>query len=93
MQLAYKINNVLICWTPKCACTSIWKLLQRFYKKEFDRFDTRFCVQFDENKLKEFENKKKIIIVRNPYYRILSAYLNKLVVNTYFFPVIYIDKF
>ena len=95
-QLAYKINEVLVCWTPKCACTSIWRLFQKIYNEEFERIDTNICIKLSEANLQEYKNFKKIMIIRNPYYRLLSAYLNKLVFHGLYFylpEIVYVNKF
>jgi hypothetical protein len=72
--LVDNLHKVILCWSPKCGCSHI-KYLYTFIqtnKKNNEIQNTSFC------KLPvDIENYTTIVIIRNPYKRIVSGFLEK----------------
>lgn len=84
-----KRNNVIFAYVPKVACSN-WKGIMRSLNGDKDHLNTVLAHNRDLSGLDYLSNKtnpyeflkseryKKYAFVRNPYSRILSAYLNKI---------------
>jgi len=72
-------NNTLIFWTPKCACTSLYNITQQVRNIKCARYGKEIYRKIDSKNIGSFDIYKKIFLMRNPYDRIVSAYINKFV--------------
>ncbi|QKF94758.1 carbohydrate sulfotransferase 8-10 [Fadolivirus algeromassiliense] len=82
---AYIINSkTLIFWTPKCACTSLFNIIKEIKKIKCERYGQEIFVNINNENIDCFNEYTKIILVRNPYDRVLSAYINKFICHPQF---------
>lgn len=82
-------QNFIFAYNPKVACTN-WKSIMRYLNDSDDYFNSALAHDREKSGLKflsDFENPEiylknsnipKYAFVRNPYSRVLSAYLNKI---------------
>jgi hypothetical protein len=75
-QLVCHEHRYIIYWSPKCACTTMRALFIHL-NGDRDRLHTVNTVQLDA---KTAQGYFKIAVVRNPYDRIVSSFVNKAVV-------------
>lgn len=81
-------HNLIVFWTPKAACTSIVEVICkdilsekniRGSKRTWLRENGFYIDGTQAQKLIERENYQNIALIRDPYDRLVSAYLNKFV--------------
>lgn len=81
-NMAYsKKYNYIIIWSAKSGCTYFRQLFLILHKKELIKDPTHLwhtlCNDFKVPKEINLSNTKKIILSRNPYYRVVSIFCNK----------------
>lgn len=73
--------KALIAWTPKCACTSLYLLVKSIHNIDCPRYDYKIYTLLNDSNIESYKNHKKIIVMRNPYHRIVSCFINKFLVH------------
>lgn len=77
---AYIVNDkTLIFWTPKCACTSLLNIINQINGTKHERYAKGLFKRVELNNVNLVANYKKIFLMRNPYHRLLSAFINKFI--------------
>ena len=77
---AYIVNdNTLVFWTPKCACTSLLNIINQIRGTKYERYDKGFFKRIELNNFRSVDRYKKIFLMRNPYDRLVSAFINKFI--------------
>ena len=73
----YEFGNVAICVINKCACTSVREGLAKAHcYTNLDKFNREYIVKFPEN-----PDIPKLVLVRNPYARLVSCWADKIMSN------------
>jgi len=81
--------KIIVGWTPKCACTTIKKWFFDTLGVEFKNvhqgsFDSQYKLTVDQNsniknQLNKYNKYTKVLFIRDPYKRMVSGYINKVV--------------
>lgn len=69
-------RKFIIGWSAKCGCTHI-KYIYKYLHPEFDHNGFIHCDDMSNNLPNNWKDYKLIIIIRNPYERLVSGFLDK----------------
>ena len=74
-------QKLIIFWANKSGCSTIYELVRSYIlKKNFSRFDPKYFIKDYDPSNPEQVCCNKVIVLRNPFTRILSCFLNKFVI-------------
>ena len=80
-------KKLIIFWSPKCGCTTLKTILAIYFKVKNTKYkhihlNEELSVKFnkrDKNKIDIYKNYNIVMLIRNPYERLVSGFLNKYV--------------
>ena len=77
-------KNIILFWSPKCGSTSIIGMLLKYYNIHVNNcYQTHFWKYYENDRSLRFQSNKNyddykiIVVVRNPYHRIVSGFIGK----------------
>ena len=84
-------KKIIIFWSPKCGCTTLKTILAIFFNIENNKnkdihLNEELSVKIDKkdkNKMDIYKNYDIVMLIRNPYERLVSGFLNKYAFGTY----------
>ncbi len=73
-------HKLFVAWSPKCACSTVKTWFLKVTNTEFSGDVHNFIKQFyPQGNLNNYKNYTKILFIRNPYKRLVSGYLQRVV--------------
>ena len=80
-------KKLIIFWSPKCGCSTLKHILAIYFKVDNNKYrhihvNKELQVKIDKrdkNKIDIYKNYNIVMLIRNPYKRLVSGFLNKYV--------------
>jgi len=80
-------KKLIIFWSPKCGCSTLKTILANFFNIDYTKDKHIHCNKelknkinkMDINKIDVYKNYDIVILIRNPYERLVSGFLDKYV--------------
>ena len=88
--LVNHLHQFILFWNGKCACTTIKKFFIKsvddqeglnIKERDLHIYIMKYYLKNEENQEEFLKQYKKIIVVRNPYSRLVSFFTNKFIIN------------
>lgn len=84
-------KNLIVFWSPKCGCSTLKTILAIYFNIEDTKYKNihknielqKKINKKDKNKIELYKNFDIIMLIRNPYERLVSGFINKYVNKKY----------